>query len=197
MIKRLKRRFIIVNMSILTCVLLSVLVSILALMYSSEVKISYELMESIMSQTDFEKRESEETASLSDVVLDVSPMSNYYLLSDNEEYYEFDDYQSFPLDDQDYEEWYEEPPVSPYPQPFPPEDPRLPEEPIHTLPPKTTTLPSPVQTEKKNTDKGDESSDDVDDNSGQSNNSTGKDDNYVSPKTTEVASSVTSSTEKT
>ena len=79
MIKRLKRRFIIVNMSILTCVLLSVLVSILALMYSSEVKISYELMESIMSQKDFGKREPELVASVSDVILNVSPMSDDFL----------------------------------------------------------------------------------------------------------------------
>ena len=50
MIKRLKLRFIIVNMSILTCVLISILVSIFILMYSSEVKLSYELMESISNQ---------------------------------------------------------------------------------------------------------------------------------------------------
>lgn len=50
MIKRLKLRFIIVNMSILTCVLVSVLVSIFIMMYSSEVKLSYELMESISNQ---------------------------------------------------------------------------------------------------------------------------------------------------
>lgn len=50
MIKRLKLRFIIVNMSILTCVLISILISIFILMYSSEVKLSYELMESISNQ---------------------------------------------------------------------------------------------------------------------------------------------------
>lgn len=53
MIKRLKLRFIIVNMSILTCVLISILVSIFIMMYSSEVKISYELMESIIDQKKF------------------------------------------------------------------------------------------------------------------------------------------------
>ncbi len=50
MIKRLKRRFIIVNMSILTCVLVSILVSVFVMMYSSEVTVSNELMESIMMQ---------------------------------------------------------------------------------------------------------------------------------------------------
>lgn len=50
MIKRLRLRFIIVNMSILTCVLISILVSIFILMYNSEVKLSYELMESISNQ---------------------------------------------------------------------------------------------------------------------------------------------------
>ena len=50
MIKRLKRRFIIVNMSILTCVLVSILISIFVMMYSSEVKMSNDLMESLMSQ---------------------------------------------------------------------------------------------------------------------------------------------------
>ena len=54
MIKRLKRRFVIVNMSILTCVLISILVTVFIMMYSSEVKISNELLESIMSQMHME-----------------------------------------------------------------------------------------------------------------------------------------------
>ena len=54
MIKRLKRRFIIVNMSILTCVLVSILVTIFVLMYSSEVKMSNDLMNSLMSQMRFD-----------------------------------------------------------------------------------------------------------------------------------------------
>lgn len=55
MIKRLRRRFIIVNISILTCVLVSILVSIFLMMYSSEVSISYELMESLLNQRTFDK----------------------------------------------------------------------------------------------------------------------------------------------
>ena len=52
MIKKLRRRFIIVNMSILTCVLFGVLTGIFAYMYSSEVRISYELIESILNEKD-------------------------------------------------------------------------------------------------------------------------------------------------
>lgn len=52
MIKKLRRRFIAVNMSILTSVLLGVLIGIYAFMYSSEVNISYELMESILNEKD-------------------------------------------------------------------------------------------------------------------------------------------------
>ncbi|MCM1226837.1 MAG: ATP-binding protein [Clostridium sp.] len=52
MIKKLRRRFIAVNMSILTSVLLGVLIGIYAFMYSSEVNISYELMESILNERD-------------------------------------------------------------------------------------------------------------------------------------------------
>ncbi|MGN0620982.1 MAG: ATP-binding protein [Porcipelethomonas sp.] len=50
MIKRLKRRFIIVNMSILTCVLLAILSSVFVLMYNSEVNVSYQFMESVLYQ---------------------------------------------------------------------------------------------------------------------------------------------------
>lgn len=50
--KKLRRRFIIVNMSILTCVLFGVLTGIFAYMYSSEVRISYELIESILNEKD-------------------------------------------------------------------------------------------------------------------------------------------------
>lgn len=52
MIKKLRRRFIIVNMSILSCVLFGVLTGIFVYMYSSEVRISYELMESILNDRD-------------------------------------------------------------------------------------------------------------------------------------------------
>ncbi len=52
MIKRLRRRFIIVNMTILTCVLFGILGGIFTLMYSSEVKTSYDLMEQMLKQPD-------------------------------------------------------------------------------------------------------------------------------------------------
>lgn len=54
MIKKLRRRFIAVNMSILTSVLLGVLVGIYAFMYSSEVNISYKLMRSILNERDID-----------------------------------------------------------------------------------------------------------------------------------------------
>ncbi len=80
MIKRLKRRFVFVNMSILTCVLLSILVAVFALMYSSEVKLSYEFMESLMSQKEFEHRNRipDDTVLDNNTVLDVSLMSYAY-----------------------------------------------------------------------------------------------------------------------
>lgn len=53
MIKRLKRRFVIVNICILTCVLISILISVFIMMYSSEINLSYELMESLINQKSF------------------------------------------------------------------------------------------------------------------------------------------------
>ena len=85
MIKRLKRRFVFVNMCILTCVLISILVSIFALMYSSEVKLSYEVMESILSQNEKEPPNGPAPdISLEKSVHDISLMSNTY---DDNEYY--------------------------------------------------------------------------------------------------------------
>lgn len=55
MIKRLRFRFIIVNMSILTCVLFSILTSVFIMMYNSEVSLSYELMESIAMEENRDK----------------------------------------------------------------------------------------------------------------------------------------------
>ena len=52
MIKRLRRRFIIVSMTILTCVLFGILGGIFTLMYSSEVKTSYDIMEQMLKQPD-------------------------------------------------------------------------------------------------------------------------------------------------
>lgn len=49
MIKKLRRRFICVNMTILTCVMFSVLTAVFVLMYRSEVKVSEEIMDSIIA----------------------------------------------------------------------------------------------------------------------------------------------------
>lgn len=48
MIKKLRRRFICVNMTILTCVMFSVLAAVFVLMYRSEVQVSEEIMDSII-----------------------------------------------------------------------------------------------------------------------------------------------------
>lgn len=79
MIKRLKRRFIFVNMCILTFVLLSILGSTFALMYNSEVRLSYEIMESLISQKKFEENDKQEDLSVkNDVSFNVSLMNNTY-----------------------------------------------------------------------------------------------------------------------
>ena len=87
MIKRLKRRFIIVNFSILTCVLLAVIISIFAIMYNSEVKLSYELIESIMSKNRLfmsdPAPESLNEGSIIKDALDVSQMRNDYIRNDD------------------------------------------------------------------------------------------------------------------
>lgn len=49
MIKKLRRRFVFVNMSILTCVMLGVLTAVFLLMYRSEVRVSEEIMDSIIA----------------------------------------------------------------------------------------------------------------------------------------------------
>lgn len=78
MIKRLKRRFLFVNMSILTCVLLSILISVFALMYSSEIKLSYEIMESLMFQKEDEHNQTLSHAIIDESIIDVDLMSNTY-----------------------------------------------------------------------------------------------------------------------
>ncbi len=69
MIKKLRRRFIIVNVSILTCVLFAVLIGIFIYMYSSEVQISYRLMESILNDRDIGIEERDNVIVKSAVVL--------------------------------------------------------------------------------------------------------------------------------
>lgn len=49
MIRKLRRRFIAVNMTILTCVLLAVLTAVFLLMYRSEVRMSGDIMDSVMA----------------------------------------------------------------------------------------------------------------------------------------------------
>ncbi len=94
MIKKLRRRFIIVNMSILTCVLFGVLAGIFAYMYSSEVKISYELMESILNERDIEFKEPVRVSKSAEVVTfaDKQKVSLMSLQNNDYEYYNYPDY---------------------------------------------------------------------------------------------------------
>lgn len=106
MIKKLRRRFIIVNMSILTCVLFSVLAGIFAYMYSSEVKISYELMESILNERDIDFKEPVKVSESAEAVTfadkqKVSLMSLQNMAYEYEEYPEYyhgDHYEDYPGD---------------------------------------------------------------------------------------------------
>ena len=57
MIKRLRRRFITVNMCILSSVLFGILTAIFVLMYNSEVNISNEIMDSIAEQKKMDRND--------------------------------------------------------------------------------------------------------------------------------------------
>ncbi len=96
MIKRLKFRFIIVNMSILTCVLLSILVSVFVMMYSSEVKLSYELMESILDSKKFGIDKPMPEAYISDE--NITNMSYNNFFDDRQGNFENDDLYKEPYD---------------------------------------------------------------------------------------------------
>lgn len=145
MIKRLKLRFIIVNMSILTCVLISILVSIFILMYSSEVKLSYELMESISNQ---KNKAINNFDNVSSNIIDYG--TNEFRLLNNE----FDDY--FNKDEKNQEPPWRPPDSDPnnYPDdnmwPFPDEHPKDDDKPfVYTSPP-LTSEPYNIITEFEN-----------------------------------------------
>lgn len=145
MIKRLKLRFIIVNMSILTCVLISILVSIFILMYSSEVKLSYELMESISNQ---KNKVINNFDNVSSNIIDYG--TNEFRLLNNE----FDDY--FNKDEKNQEPPWHPPDSDPnnYPDdnmwPFPDEHPKDDDKPfVYTNPP-LTSEPYNIITEFEN-----------------------------------------------
>lgn len=145
MIKRLKLRFIIVNMSILTCVLISILVSIFILMYSSEVKLSYELMESISNQ---KNKVINNFDNVSSNIIDYG--TNEFRLLNNE----FDDY--FNKDEKNQEPPWHPPDSDPnnYPDdnmwPFPDEHPKDDDKPfVYTSPP-LTSEPYNIITEFQN-----------------------------------------------
>ena len=145
MIKRLKLRFIIVNMSILTCVLISILVSIFILMYSSEVKLSYELMESISNQ---KNKVINNFDNVSSNIIDYG--TNEFRLLNNE----FDDY--FNKDEKNQEPPWHPPDTDPnnYPDDnmwsFPDEHPKDDDKPfVYTSPP-LTSEPYNIITEFQN-----------------------------------------------
>ena len=145
MIKRLKLRFIIVNMSILTCVLISILVSIFILMYSSEVKLSYELMESISNQ---KNKVINNFDNVSSNIIDYG--TNEFRLLNNE----FDDY--FNKDEKNQEPPWHPPDSDPnnYPDDnmwsFPDEHPKDDDKPfVYTSPP-LTSEPYNIITEFQN-----------------------------------------------
>ena len=145
MIKRLKLRFIIVNMSILTCVLISILVSIFILMYSSEVKLSYELMESIRNQ---KNKVINNFDNVSSNIIDYG--TNEFRLLNNE----FDDY--FNKDEKNQEPPWHPPDSDPnnYPDDnmwsFPDEHPKDDDKPfVYTSPP-LTSEPYNIITEFQN-----------------------------------------------
>ncbi len=106
MIKKLRRRFIAVNMSILSAVLISVLTGIFAYMYSSEVDISYELMESILHENNGMREPEPQPVNepgfaleIPETVLEVQNMSLVKLTESSTDAQE---------DYEDYEEYYEE-----------------------------------------------------------------------------------------
>ena len=127
MIKKLRRRFIIVNMSILTSVLICVLTGIFAFMYSSEVTISYELMESILNERDVDIREPdkkivespvESAQELSFSAEQAAVMMSFQLQNiddngDNKQYF----YEQYPKPDDGHGQFPEEPdfPQDPFP----------------------------------------------------------------------------------
>lgn len=165
MIKKLRRRFIIVNMSILTCVLFSVLAGIFAYMYSSEVKISYELMESILMEKDVDFKEPVKIESAQ--ALTFADKQKVSLMSLQNLAYDYEDYPEYY-----YEEYYEDYPDDywdggkrPFPgeQDFPPEPP--PQEPTRPfwdnppVPPDESSIPDSEPDDDSNDSEPDDDDD--------------------------------------
>lgn len=132
-------------MSILTCVLISILVSIFILMYSSEVKLSYELMESISNQ---KNKVINNFDNVSSNIIDYG--TNEFRLLNNE----FDDY--FNKDEKNQEPPWHPPDSDPnnYPDDnmwsFPDEHPKDDDKPfVYTSPP-LTSEPYNIITEFQN-----------------------------------------------
>lgn len=148
MIKKLRRRFIIVNMSILTSVLLGVLTGIYTFMYSSEVKISYELMKSILNDKDMIMPEPKADSVSAEKTDDPDAVSAVNL-SFNPDIRENHDNR-----DNNGENFKPEPGEPDFPGPFPdrpepnmpggndPEKPRIPEEDPHDEPVRKPTEPT-------------------------------------------------------
>lgn len=152
MIKKLRRRFIIVNMSILTCVLFGVLAGIFAYMYSSEVKISYELMESILNERDIDIKEPLRISESAEIVT-FSDKQKASLMSFQQGFIE---QYNYPEDDYErYWDWRGED------KPFP-EEPEVPPEPFPQEPTRPywenpTNLPENIQPDTEPDNNGDES----------------------------------------
>ena len=171
MIKKLRRRFIIVNMSILTCVLFGVLTGIFAYMYSSEVRISYELIESILNEKDinFNKpdkiMESAENETVTENGGFLAQMS--YISQNNNQKNEGGDF-NWDRNEQ-YTPFPEDPFVpDPYPENKP--DPTSPEKPDNSNPDKEDpdSSENDFEDDKENDDNNDESEND--DNSSRTDN---------------------------
>lgn len=171
MIKKLRRRFIIVNMSILTCVLFGVLTGIFAYMYSSEVRISYELIESILNEKDinFNKpdkiMESAENETVTENGGFLAQMS--YISQNNNQKNEGGDF-NWDRNEQ-YTPFPEDPFVpDPYPEKKP--DPTSPEKPDNSNPDKEDpdSSENDFEDDKENDDNNDESEND--DNSSRTDN---------------------------
>lgn len=162
MIKKLRRRFIIVNMSILTCVLFGVLAGIFAYMYSSEVKISYELMESILNERDIDVKEPLRISESAEAVT-FADKQKVAIMSLQNMAYEYDDYQDYY-----YEDYYEDYPGDYWDdgrRPFP-DNPGVPPEPYPQEPtrPQWENPPMPTDSNSRPDSEPDDD-DDGDDNS--------------------------------
>lgn len=116
MIKKLRRRFIAVNMSILSFVLIGVLAGIFAYMYTSEVEISYDLMESLLHENNDGMREHEPERipgnepgyafEIPENVIEVRDMSFVMLTNSDTSATESENYYEYA--DGDWEEYYNE-----------------------------------------------------------------------------------------